>query len=465
MAQIDIEQRPLWKSPSEALTSGNITSIIDCYIDEEGNIVSRPGYSEFSSVGSSFAVQGLYWHRYTSKLIAVVNSEIYSIDSSGVATKCPGAFLNGPYRVHFVEVGNKVYAANGKKLTVIDPVIFSSSHPTDPDIPTTISGLTIVGQYMVLSVEGGEKFYYSTPGNYLSYNPLDFISAETKPDKLVTVRSAWNELYLFSKDTIEVYFNDPNTVFARYEGGYANVGVLSRDTLVEINNNFYFLDSTGRVSVFNGRKREMISQQINNELDNYSNLAASYAFSLYIGGRYFYCISFVNDDVTWAYDTLLSRWVRFSFYNSTTGTYERFVANCSTLTQDNVNYIGDRNSTGKVYIVSENTYLDNGNEIRCEVKTGHVDHGSLNYKKSLRLKLNLLRGKKNVSNAKVMLRFNDDKVLGNEITVDVGSASYKNTVVFNRLGIYRKRQYIFSFSGDSPFILAPPEEDVILLGR
>lgn len=470
MAKVKIEQKPLWIAPSEDLTSGNYVSLINCFIDESGNIVSVPGYEVYRTLDSGLSIKGLLWYKRLSKLICVSGKYVYIIDSSGTITKCTGDIFTNNSKVILVDAGDFIYGVDGLDYIIkIDPILYKTTKILKSGVFKNVIDIKVFGQYMLVVNEKENKFYFSATGNYTSWTTTDFLSAESNNDYIIRLETMWNELYLFGTNTIEVWFNDPTTTFTRYDGAYSDVGTLSKDSIVQIENSFFFLSSDGMISEFNGRNRSVVSTQINSELSKYTNIKNSFGFKLHFHGRYFYCISFLDNKVTWAYDTMLKRWFKLGFYDTSNAEYKVFAANNAAIDENNtITYIGDIEDTGNIYRLSTDIYKDSASFKRCEIETGSINHGTYGSKKSSRITFDILRGKVNeLSDSDIVsVRFQDEnKSWSNSVNFHLGNAGDSNLVAFRRLGIYRSRKYKFVYTGNTPFVMSIPEEEIELLGR
>ena len=436
-------------------------------MDESGNVVSVPGYEIYKTLDSKLKIEGLLWYKRLSKLVCVSDGYTYVVDASGNVVKCTGDIFTGNTRVILIDAGNYIYGVDGSDYIMkIDPILYKNTK-IFRSVFRTVVDLEVFGQYMLIVNKNENQFYFSSTGNYTSWSSLNFLSAESNNDYIVRIETLWNELYLFGTNTIEVWFNDPNTTFSRYDGAYSDVGVMSKDSVVKIEDRFFFLGSDGMINEFDGRNRNVISFQINNEISRYTNIKNSFGFKLYFYGRYFYCISFLDDKVTWAYDTMLKRWFKLGFYDTSNAEYVVFTANNSAIDENtSATYIGDINNTGNIYKLSTDVYSDSGSFRRCEIETGYIDHGTYASKKSNKITFNVLRGKVNEQSDTFSIRYQDEnKRWSNSISFGLGNAGDSNLVTFRRLGIYKSRKYKFVYAGNTPFVISVPEEEVELLMR
>lgn len=89
-----------------------------------------------------------------------------------------------------------------------------------------------------------KKFIISSLNDGLTYDALDFGTAEADPDPIVAPWTFNNRLYMMGSETIEPFRNVPQGAafpFQRIEGGILNKGLFAPFTLVDGQNHFYWI--------------------------------------------------------------------------------------------------------------------------------------------------------------------------------------------------------------------------------
>jgi len=167
-------------------------------------------------------------------------------------------------------------ADNGSQLCVLVPggkgyIYNSGASPsfqeiTDPDFRANGNPefVRYVDGYFVFNTDQ-DLFIVSALNDGLSYNALDFGSAEADPDGIITPVVLRNELYLAGRYTLEPFRNvgGADFPFARLEGGVINVGCLSPFSVVNVAQTFMFIGGSENdnpaVYAFTGSGVEEIS--------------------------------------------------------------------------------------------------------------------------------------------------------------------------------------------------------------
>jgi len=170
-----------------------------------------------------------------------VNSLLTEVSSSGAVIGrgiIPGGgqvsmATNGKLLVIVVPGENAfVYDTNDKTLTRI----------TDPSFRTADTVVFMDG-FFIFSASDGTVFFNSLLNDPLSYDALDFGSAETNPDPIVALHVNHNELFVCGDRTVEVFRNigGADFPFQRVAGANIQKGVHAKFSLVDFDNTFVFL--------------------------------------------------------------------------------------------------------------------------------------------------------------------------------------------------------------------------------
>lgn len=99
---------------------------------------------------------------------------------------------------------------------------------TIPDGQAVVS-VGVIDGYVILVIANSDRWYYIEPGG-LTVDPLNFYTAETKPDELDNVRVRGDQAWLFGKETTEVWYpngrGDPDDPFDRAQQRAFSRGVF-----------------------------------------------------------------------------------------------------------------------------------------------------------------------------------------------------------------------------------------------
>jgi hypothetical protein len=83
----------------------------------------------------------------------------------------------------------------------------------DPATPTAAGHVAFLNGYGIYIVPGEQQFYVSNLNDFSTWDALNFASAETNSDDLVRAFTDHGELWLFGKQSIEIWADSGGTDF------------------------------------------------------------------------------------------------------------------------------------------------------------------------------------------------------------------------------------------------------------
>lgn len=270
----------------------------DVYVDFSGNIVKRPSLALHTDLGESTGVNGLY--DWSNKADGVVIEETVLVAVSGgkpfKAIEYDGSFseiTNGTYtafstgnaqKVSFAEVGGYLYATNGYTIRKIDAIGSSCNDLTDVDIPASVKSITSLDRYLIAVQKTTGNFHWSDVNDPATWSGY-YAETESQPDILIEAKNAYGFLYLFGKNTIEVFQNDGVTPFSRLSQSTINGGTFSEHGVCfcDAINTFVFMNHERDIARIDGKAIVPFSPSLRQFL--HSNFAEG--VSKYSVGNYF----------------------------------------------------------------------------------------------------------------------------------------------------------------------------------
>ena len=284
------------------------------------NLFGTPGMVELVSSGTveeqnrgmhemagiAYAVNGQVLYKIVETITLGVAS--YSLTSLGTIT--------GTAKVSMAD--------NGTQLMVLVPGgdgfiynhvtdTFAQITDTDFDANGNPQFVVFVDSYFVCTTDT-KKFICSAPNDGLSYNALDFGTAESDPDVTVAPIVFKNQLFISGSQTIEAFQNVGGTDFPFQRSGlYLQKGVYSPYSLINAQDTFVWVgggDNEGpSIWALAGNDTAKISSTpIDNILQGLtlSQLQSIYAWAYSQNGAYF--IGFTLPDTTLVFDMASKRW-------------------------------------------------------------------------------------------------------------------------------------------------------------
>lgn len=197
-------------------------------------------------------------------------------------------------------------ADNGEKLCIVAPgntaYMYSTTtglvEITDPDLGL-IDAVRYKDGYYIFSDTSGESWRISELNDPTSLNPLDFGTAESDPDLIVSPHVNRNELYICGEKTIEPFQNIGGSgfPFLKIAGGVIPVGVHAKFSLVNVGAGFAFIgggeNERAGIYYFSGIASKISTHAIDNALQDYTKaeIAQSFAYSYSMDGEQFVCFT------------------------------------------------------------------------------------------------------------------------------------------------------------------------------
>lgn len=461
-------------------TEGNTVALEEAYnvyfeaLPQGGFAIRRrPGMTLAETTIQGLA-QGIYWSDRKERLYFVVDGNLYektapSFPSTLIGTvssaTTPAVFAEG----QMVDLTPIMYVAVGGSLKYAN--LDTSAVVTPSPSPTASFITNLNNRFYANDTAGSPQDFWITDYNpsvgagdptYWASTNNPFRAAQ-KPDNLIGIYSAFNEVYLWGSQGCEIWQEDGITPISPLVGSIIEAGLSAPYSVVMTNNTFFALcNVSGKraVVMLNGRAPKVISEPIANKLQELSVVTDAIGNLCYVGGLNMYTLTFPTDGVTWAYDFKSETWSQWSSWEGTVGSHAQFNGRYGVYAKAwNQHYVLGK--TGNLYSLSRDVFSDAGSTIRSSVRTGWVDHGTWDRKRSDQLIIKL-KGYLTDS-AILMMRFRDDGRYewSNTMEFELQAGTQNDFLIkLNRMGTYRSRQYEFIMTDAQNLALLGMEEDV-----
>lgn len=216
-------------------------------------------------------------------------------------------------------------STNGKQLMIVVPgvtgyIVDETILPvfqeiSDPDF--TANGLplyvTFIDSFFVVATEN-KKIIKSAANDGLSWDALDFGSAESNPDAITALLNFRNKLYVGGEVSIEEQQNLGLGGFPFQRTGlFLNKGVFAPFTIINTENTFMFIGGSENESpavwALNGNSLQKVSTTaIDSALQRYTREEIEQSFSYVYAQRGAYFVGFSLPTRTFEYNTVSGRW-------------------------------------------------------------------------------------------------------------------------------------------------------------
>lgn len=453
----------VYANVDEVELDGVSAALVDGYVNELGHTVKRPGLTEWSDLGTSAKVDGLYWWDNENVLISVSAGRVWKhTDLTGTKTELVGTTLSSGTRVTFAKEPNKLVMANGGRMVHTD--LATLTQMADAQAPTAVTHVTSLDGYVIANSAGTRDAQFSSNLDLTAWASVDTFRKAGRPDELIGIQEGWSELLLAGKESMEVWYNDGVTPFVRRSNGLIDRGCGAAHTVTRVGNDWMWLDDKRRFVKLDARSPTHISFPYHKMIQDFESVDNALSDNIEVAGFPLYVTSFPSARKTLAYNYQKDGWAEWGYWNAETADYEGFRGNCYAYAKLwNLHLVGDRDN-GKIYTMSRSVYTDDGDPIRTLRRTGFISHGTSALKTSNEIVFRLKRGQGNsdVSDPVMTLRWrNHNGSWSHERQLKLGAVGdHYLEARTHRLGEYRYRQYEIVHSDASDFVLVDAQEDV-----
>ena len=441
-------------------------AMADVFIDELGSINRRPGLVEVCDLGTSAAVDGLYWWGKQGVLIAVSDGKTFQVTASdGTNAEITGDTHSAGTRVTFADFGSALYSANGLKIKKITTAAVADL--TDADAPVTVTHVAALDRYLLANEVGTGLFWWSDVNAPEAWSG-NYAEAEAIPDDLKALLVSNLEISLLGSQSLEIYGDDGSSPFSRFNQGFVQSGTVapysfsysaSQGVLLWLSENRQAVMQQGRTPV-------PLSVTMSKYIAGFAAVTDALGDCVELLGRPYYVLQFPTDGKCLVFDFTAKNWYEWGYWDSGTSSYDAFRGNCFAYSPAwNMTLVGDR-ANGKIYKFSDSTYTDNTGILRSMVRTGHYNHDTEAARKFcnalyFRLKRTNVVAVDATPDLMVKWRDNGKTAWSSEQSVSlqqVGNTEFRGKLT--RLGSYYSRQWEFALSDEYPLCLVSVEEDV-----
>jgi hypothetical protein len=344
-------------------------------------------------------------------------------------------------------------APTGAASVVGTYTVSQFSQITDEYYPNAAT-VTWQDGYFIVNPPNTQKFYISAINNGYEWNALDFASAESNPDDIVSVNSDNGNLYLFGDYSTEFWTNTGNLDFPfdRISGGAIEWGCAAVNTICKYDNSLAFLARNIMGQVIVAKMQGYLPVRLSNPelehiINNYSAVSDATAFTYMLGGHPMLQINFPTGDASWLYDGLTNLWSKVKGFN-----INRHRAEIGVNYLDKI--IVSDYLNGNLYRLNPDSYDDNGEPNEFEVISRHIDDNNLRLtvdqiELDIEAGVGLATGQG--SNPQIMMSVSKDggHTYGTEQWVTMGAiGDYKARAVWRKQG--QSRDWTFKFRITDP---------------
>lgn len=413
-------------------------------------LYGTPGRRPLASDGTANSVRGMHVPTDGSDAIVVIGSKVYRLNSAWVLTNI-GSVDALPSIVRIKDNGSKAMIVTGPNGYIVD----LSTNAVTQIMDEAFYGaddVRFLNTYGILNRPGTNVFYYTRPDD-ISFDALDFASAESNSEPIVAFIVSHGDLIFFKETVTEIWrsVGNPDLPFAKDTNANIEHGCAARYSAVTMDNTVFWLGKSdeggGIVWRLNGYTPQRVSTDaIEFAIAGYPTMEDAIAYSYQQEGHTFYVISFPSGKATWVYDAATQMWHQRAYLDPKTGTLGRDRSNCHMYF--NGKHIVGNYLSGDLYSLDLDYFLDGTDpmpSIRAapyvsDPEYGVIAHMRLQIDVEVGVGLNNGQGINPIAN----LDWSDDggRTWSNKHSATMGAqGKYKTRLVWNRLGKSRARIY------------------------
>jgi hypothetical protein len=406
-----------------------------------------PGLVTFVNSGAT-PIRGTYEKGVL--MYVVHRNKLYSVTANGT-TAVLGTLATYSGRVSFSDNGTEIALVDGPNGYIWDTVGNTFTQITSTGFVGGTAIRFLNGRF-VANRPGTGEFCISAAYDGLTWDELEFATAESAPDELVSLEVENGQLVLFGDKTTEFWGDSGAADFplARIGSSAIEWGLAASQSLSKFMDSLIFLrkNRLGQVQVCvqSGASAQPVSTpDVETQFSSYGDVSDATGFAYMLGGHPFYQINFPTADKSWLYDGQSKAW---SELESAGGRhraemYQQFLGAL---------YVTDYEN-GKLYRLDADVYSDDGATIVRQFQGRHQSSGDFSTFAELWLEMEAGVGLQagQGSNPQVMMQISKDggHTWGAERWAGFGAAGkYTSRAKWNRLG--RARDWVFRFRITDP---------------
>lgn len=426
---------------------------------EIGSMLQVPGKVLRGTCGSG-PIRGIFTTS-TGGMVVVSGGEVYRVGLAWAFTKI-GDILTSRGPVSMADNGTQLIIVDGAHGYIVSLVTATLTRITSEGFP---GGDTVVfnGSYFLVNNPGTNQFARSSGWDGLTWDALDYISAEANPDAVVAVRDFKNQVAVFGAQSVEFYWNSgADTTYSRIDGSLIEYGCGAPHTVAKFANSLLFVGGGGTgagiVWQIDGYTPKRVSNHgIETAIKSYGDIWDATAWVYQHEGHAFYILNFPTAKASWAYDISTGQWHERCRLN-TDGNFDRDRAeNYAFGFGEHV--VGDYEN-GNIYTLDHSIFVDNDRPLKWMRRAPHISaNGNRVFYHKFQLMALAGQGLDGsasyATDPSVELRYSDDfgHTWSTPAKKPLGAlGDYSRRVIWRQLGQSRNR--VFEVSGSDPVKIA-----------
>ena len=472
---------PAQESGQDVLGGGSPLAM-NVVIDAKGVVRRRPGIASYVKGGAVASAPIVGLHTTSDKRTYAFSGnlpgsiEVYRLQEGGALNLTSGvSAFTGSTRPVIAETEAILAVATSRaiqKIALVDDTVsvlggtppqasHVIAHATRLLANDPVSNRTLVNYSAPAlgdSVTGHEQW-----GTALSaLGQSGFVTAESRPDEVVAIVENSNEVFAFGTNSLQIFLPDASLVYSPTQT--LEYGCAAPFGIVKVDQAFMWLDDRRRIVYSDGRAVKVISDPIKATLEEITKVDDCFGYRILQGPIDVIVWTFPSDGRSFAFQ-IEGGWSTWASYNEATTNWSPLgITSHTQIPGDNTHVVGL--SDGTVGQLRLDQFTDLGTRIPAFVETGFLDRGSDNRKHCRSVKLVLRRGTTPAEGFANLQYRDTEGAWSSPIPVSLGAGGDRELVVeFRSLGVYRRRQWRFTFHANEELALARVTEEFDVLSH
>ena len=413
-----------------------------------------PGLTLWAQLSGEF--RGGWWTG--SRAFVVFGATLYEIFDSGTSTELGQLqtntgiveFAQGLFQLVIVDGS----AGGGYVLTLASNAF---ARITDPDFYGSKRVAFMDGRWYFIRPDTQQFYWNDTIDDATDFDALGFKSAESVPDKIVSMLIDHRELIAFGELSTEPFLPIPSgdEILQRNNGGVTETGCAATHSAQKFDNTYAWVaaDKNGRGIVVRAggqsgsQPQRMSTHDVEEALTKSTDLSGAWAWTYQEDGQTFYCLNAPGMPTTWVYDASVGRWHERAELSG--GQLQPWRAR-GHLYAFGTHLVGD--ADGNLYEIDPYEYTYDGAIMYREIVSPHAVAPSIKFINFERLRLNVTLGQTTSgTDPQIEMCYSDDggETWGNWMARSLGKIGrFADFPVWHRLGRAKDRVWKFRVTDD-----------------
>ena len=269
-------------------------------------LYGTPGQKAWATVGDDTIRAGLEGQGYS---YILSGSTLWRTDSSGVSTPCMGDLIPTTGAATLINNGTQIGLLVVPDWFVVVGTAITKVVSGGP--AAGFSSVAYIGGYAVLAVnDTSGQFYITAPLDFATIDALDFATAESSPDGLLSVLVDHREAWLFGAESIEPWTLTGASPFPfePVQGALLERGCGAALSPAKLDNSLVWLGNDRIVYRADGYTPVRISTHAVEDILRVGTVSDAYGMTYSQGGHDFYVLTLPSLNRTLVYDAATSIW-------------------------------------------------------------------------------------------------------------------------------------------------------------